>query len=103
MKSLIDDILSLEGQANTVLEDARAKVKDIEKGADAQIASIQEQVRTATDQRIAQYRAEVEKKHQEDLAQARVEQERALKAIEQVPEASVAAQVRRVVARFREI
>lgn len=103
MKSLIDDILSLEGEANSVLERARVQAKDLEKGAEAQMAAIQEEVRAAAEQRIAQYRAEAEKKHQADLAQARSSNERALKSIEQISESAVAGQVRRVVARFREL
>lgn len=103
MNSLIDNILSLEGEANSVLDRARAQAKEIEKDAEVQVAAIQEEVRTAAEQRIAQYRAEAEKKHQADLVQARAGHERALKSIEQISESAVAAQVQRVVARFREL
>jgi len=53
--------------------------------------------------RLAQFRAEAEKKHQEALAQARAEHEQALKKLEQVPASVLDEQVRRVVARFREL
>ncbi|MBP8131881.1 MAG: hypothetical protein KA184_20070 [Candidatus Hydrogenedentes bacterium] len=103
MKSLIDDILTLESEANAALEEARARAKEIEKTADQRIGQAQDEVQAVVERRLAQFRAEAEKKHQEALAQARAEHEQALKKLEQVPASVLDEQVRRVVARFREL
>lgn len=103
MKSLIDDILTLESEANAALEEARARAKDIEKNADARIRQLHEEVHAAVERRLEQFRAESEKKHQQALAQARADHERSLKKLEQVPASVIDEQVRRVVARFREL
>ncbi|HNR32542.1 MAG TPA: hypothetical protein PKI11_16755 [Candidatus Hydrogenedentes bacterium] len=103
MKSLIDDILAVEGKANTALEEARARAKALDLEADAELRRIEEGVATDVTRRIAEFRAEAEKKHADEAARAQSEHQQALRALEQTPEAVIATQARRVVARFREM
>lgn len=103
MKSLIEDILSLESQANQLVEDARAKAKGLDKEADAEIRRIQEQVAASVEQRTAAFRADAERKTQDELARAQAEHAQALAGLDRISDAAVQQHAQRVVARFRGI
>lgn len=102
MKSLIDDILTLEDQANGLLDGARATAKEIEKAAAAKQAAIQQEIMADVERRVGEFRSEAERKHQEDLAQAKAEHQAALAALEQVAATVITEQAEAVVAQFRE-
>ncbi len=102
MKSLIDDILTLENEANGLLEEARAKAKEIEKASTAKQAAIREEIMADVERRVAVFREEAERKHQEDIARAKAEHEAALAALDQIVDGVIADQADALVAQFRE-
>ena len=103
MESLVQNIMSLENQANDLLEKARADAGDREKSAADKIAEIQQEIAAQVESRVAEFRASAEQQHQEDVAQAQVESQRALAAVDQIGQEVIARHVDSVVARYLEL
>jgi len=102
MKSLIDDILTLEDEANQLLESARATAKEIDKASASKQAAIREEIMADVERRVATFREEAERKHQEDIVRAKAEHEAALAALDQIVGGVISEQADAVVAQFRE-
>jgi F0F1-type ATP synthase membrane subunit b/b' len=103
MESLVQNILSLENQANDLLEKARADAREHEKSAADKIAEIQQEISAQVESRVADFRAKAEQQHQEDVAQAQAESQRALAAVDHIGQEVIARHVDSVVARYLEL
>lgn len=103
MDSLIDRLLTVEGEAGAVIETARAEAKELDKQANAAIAAMRQEVSAEVDRKLAAFREELLKRHEVETAKQKAEAERALEEVGRVPEAVVSRQVEKAVARFREI
>lgn len=103
MKSLIDDILTIETQANEILESHRTQAKELEKQAAAKIQAAQQEVAAQVERRVTAFRAQAVQKHAEQLAKAETVFKQALQSIEGVSERVIDEHAKRIVARFREI
>ena len=99
MKTLIDKVLSLENEAERILDDARREAKKIDADADAQIAQLRADGEAVLQRRIQEYRNAAEQKHQDEVAKARAALAQELERVKQVPD-SVVEQAAKIVARF---
>jgi hypothetical protein len=102
MESLIQNILSIENQANEILEKARGESREREKSALDQIAAIQQEIAGQVEARVGVFREAAEKQHKDDVAQAQAESQRALSAIDHIGQDVINRHVDRVVARYLE-
>jgi len=103
MKSLIDNILTLEIQANEILESRRKQAKELDKEAEAKVQADRQAIAAQVEQRVAAFRAQAEQKHKDDLAAAEAAFKQALAKIEGVSAQVIQKHAERIVARFREI
>ncbi len=102
MKTLIDKVLSLENEAERVLDKARQEAKAIDDNADAQIARIQLEDEAALLRRIDEYRNTATQKHQDEAAQARAALVQEIERVKRVPQSLLNEQAAKIVTRFCE-
>lgn len=103
MNSLIDKLVSVESDANALIEQAKNEAKTIEKRVKDDIEAIQRELDAGLEQKIAAFRVEAQKRY-EGEAQLQAEKARQMLAeLDKIPASSVAAQVEKLVTRFREI
>lgn len=69
MASLIENVLSIENQANEIIAKAQAESKNLEKTALAEIERVRQEIDAQTEQRIEAFRADTAKTHEATLAQ----------------------------------
>ncbi len=102
MVSLTDSILSLEAQANALVEEARGEAARISKEADARIeimrAETIERCTNETEQTLAPRRTQLE----QELKLAATQAEKALSALDSLSDGALRQQAQRVVARLSE-
>lgn len=103
MDTLIDTLLSMEGEAGAVIERARAEAANLEKQAEADIAAARKEVLSTADRRIDAFREEVARKYETAAALQKTECVATLKALAEIPGDRISMQVEKIVARFREI
>ncbi len=103
MNALIDTILSVENEANQLLEKARAEAKALEKKAAADIAALQQEMADKVVQKVAAFRETAERRHAEAAANEEQAGKQAVAALDTIPEAAISKQVNMIVARFCEI
>lgn len=102
METLVETILSLEKEADSLLEEARGRAKEIEEAAKADLVSYQQEMAREVEARVAAYRREAEEKNQAALAQVEAELQSSLEALDRLDESAVQRQVERIVARVRQ-
>jgi len=100
MKTLIDKVLSLENEAERILDDARREAKKTDADADAQIAQLRADGEAVLQRRIQEYRNAAEQKHQDEVAKARAALAQELERVKQVPDSVLVEQAAKIVARF---
>lgn len=101
MASLIESIVSLEAQANQVVEQARLEAKRLEAEAEAQIAENRKTVAGAVERRVEECRAQTEARVAEELAAAEREHEAARAKLQSLAADKVKAQVRVILGRLQ--
>jgi vacuolar-type H+-ATPase subunit E/Vma4 len=99
--SLIDQIISLEKNASTIVDDAHAQAKSIARQAETQVETIRAEIDRATEKRVEQYRAEAETKLQDALAGAEAEFNAAHAALGRIDDAVLRTQLEQIVARVK--
>ena len=97
MKTLIDKVLSLENEAERILDDARREAKKIDADADAQIAQLRADGEAVLQRRIQEYRNAAEQKHQDEVAKARAALAQELERVKQVPDSVLVEQAAKAV------
>ena len=103
MKSLVESILSLEEEANGVLESIHAEAEAIEEDTAAKIQAIQDEAAANVAQRVAAFREQATKKHEQDIADAARESQQALHAVAQVSGDLIQTQAQHIVQAFCEL
>ena len=98
--SLIENVLTLEAQANQVVESARAEAKRLEAEAEKRIAEARAEVGAAVDRRVAAFRADAEARVAGELQSADGEFRAAGEKLARIPAEKVGEQVRAVAARL---
>jgi len=103
MNLLIDSILSVENEANALIEQARTEAKALEKRADNEIAALQQEIAAKVEQQVAAFRETAVRRHEEEVAKEGAAARKALETVDRIPADLISRQVDKIVARFREI
>lgn len=101
MASLIESILSLETQANQVVEQARQEAKRLETEAEARIAENRKTVAAAVERRVEEFRAQTAARVAEELAAAERDHESAKAKMQTLPKEKVQEQVGVILGRLQ--
>ncbi|OPY79223.1 MAG: hypothetical protein A4E65_01958 [Syntrophorhabdus sp. PtaU1.Bin153] len=102
MKSLIDNIVALEKEADGMIEEARLEAKKIKLAAEGSLTRFKDESDRDRLDRLASLRAEFDRKYQEALKAEEDKLADGLKAIDDIPETMVRQQIDRILNRFRE-
>jgi hypothetical protein len=100
--ALVETILSLENEADSIVAQARAEAKEIERSADAEVEAYRRQLAGETEQKISAFRKETEEKHHLFIAEARKELDQTLDAMDRIAGAVLREKINRIVGRFSE-
>jgi hypothetical protein len=98
--SLIENVLSLEAQANQVVESAAAEAKRLETAAEEQVAAVRAEAAAAVERRVAEFRTGAEAKVGEELKKADEDYRAAQARLDQIPAEKITEQVKAVAARL---
>jgi hypothetical protein len=103
MAALVEDIVSLEKEADAIVAQARAEAKELEKLAIAEAEAYRRKLAEETDQKIIAFQKDMEEKHKRFLVEVEKNLTQALNAIDQIPESALKEQVGKIVAKFGEL
>lgn len=102
MASLIEDVLSIENQANEIVAKAHAESKNLEKTALTEIERVRQEIDAQTAQRVEAFRADALKRNQEALAAEKQEAARHIASLDRLDAGLVQKLSGMVVTKFRE-
>lgn len=103
MATLIEEIVSLEKEADTIVANARAEAKEIEKSAIAEAERYRRRLAEETKLKISVFQRETEEKHELSIAEAQRELAQSLDATDQIAGDVTREQIDRIVTRFSEL
>lgn len=98
--SLVENILSLEKEADRIIDDAHTRAKDILKSADTEFSVYRDEETKKLEERIAQLRDKHEKEYNEYVSQASQVHSEKLKVMQQLSEKFINQQVSKIIDRF---
>jgi vacuolar-type H+-ATPase subunit H len=100
--ALVENILSLENEADSIVAQARAAAKEIERSADAEVEAYRRQLAEETEQKSSAFRKETEGKHHLFIAEARKELDQTLDAMDEIADGVLREKINQIVTRFSE-
>lgn len=100
MASLIDNIISLEKEADLILERAQASSKNIHKATEDEIARYRNELAGELETRLKQFKAEVEKRYQDSLAEVNRKRSEKLDSLTRLPDDYIVLQAKKIIDRF---
>jgi vacuolar-type H+-ATPase subunit H len=103
MAALVEEVLSLEKEADEILTRARAEAKELEKLGLGEAEAYRRKLAEETDQKILSFRKETEEKYQGLIAEAEKNLSRALSAIDQIGSGTIKEQIDKIVIQFSEL
>jgi len=103
MNSLIDNVLSLENDASTIIEKARVEAKELEKRVSNDITKIQQESQAMLEKKLVSFREEAGRRHEQEVAQQAIKAQQMLEKVDSIPAALIEKQIEKIVNRFREI
>ena len=103
MANLVEDVVSLEKEADLIVAQARAEAKDLEKLAIAEAEAYRRKLTEETDQKVVAFQKEMEQKHKRAVAETEEDLARALKVIDQFAGNALKEQINKIVAKFGEL
>lgn len=98
--SLIENILSLEKEADLLIEQAQIDSKEIHKASEHEIARYRDEQAAQLEARVARFRTEAEKLYQGALADIDRKRSEKLDALTRLPDDYVILQARKIIDRF---
>ena len=102
MAPLVEDVVSLEKEADAIVAQARAEAKELEKLAIAEAEAYRRKRTEETDQKVLTFQKEMEEKHQSSVAETEKDLARDLSAIDEIPGHTLKEQINKIVAKFGE-
>ena len=102
MAPLVEDVVSLEKEADAIVAQARAEAKELEKLAVAEAEAYRQKRAEETDRKISAFQKEAEEKHQRSVAETEKDLARDLNAIDEIPGHSLKEQIHKIVSKFGE-
>ncbi len=103
MVTLVEKIVSLENEADSIVAAAHDKARELEKSATADVEAYRRKLSEDMEAKISSFQIEMEAKHKASAAEAEEELARALGAVDQVAGSLVREQIDRIVNRFSEL
>ncbi len=103
MAALVEDVVSLEKEADAIVVQAHAEAKELEKLTVADAEAYRRKLAEETDQKISAFRKEIEEKHQDAVAETEKELTRTLNAIDQIDSEVLEEQIGKIVTKFSEL
>jgi len=100
MASLIDNVISLEEEADGIIEAAQTRSKSILSSVDDELKRYREELTAQLEARLAEFRAETEKRFEDALARISMQHSEKLRAVKELPEEFSRLQVDRILDRF---
>ncbi len=100
MAPLVEDVVSLEKEADLIVAQARAEAKESEKLAFAEAEAYRRKRAEEMGQRISAFQKEAEEKHRRSVAETEKDLTRALSTIDEVPDVRLKEQIDKIVARL---
>ena len=103
MAALVEDVVSLEKEADAIVAQTRAEAKELEKLTIAEAEAYRRRLAEETDQKVLAFQKEMEEKHKGSVAETERDLGRALNAIDQIAGDVLKEQIYRIVAKFGEL
>lgn len=103
MSSLIENVLTLEREANDLVAVAQRQAQQFDKDTASQMEGVRNELAAATDQRVEAFRHEAETRHERGLEQAEREHQEAAAALDAIGAPQVQRCAEQVVAKFHEV
>jgi hypothetical protein len=103
MVTLVEKIVSLENEADSIVAAAHDKARELEKSAIADVEAYRRKLSEDMEAKISSFQIEMEAKHKASAAEAEEELVRALGAIDQIADDVLGKQIARIVNKFSEI
>ncbi len=100
MASLIDNVISLEKEADLIVEQAQINSKNIHKASENEIARYRDELAAQLEVRLAQFRTEVEKRYEDSLAGINRKKSEKLDALTRLPDDYIVLQANKIIDRF---
>ena len=102
MAALVENIVSLEKEADMIVAQASAEAKEMEKSAIAEAEAYRQRLAEETDKKVIAFQKEMEEKHQRSVAENEKDLVQALKAIDQIAGGALKQQIAKIVTKFGE-
>jgi hypothetical protein len=103
MTSLVEEIASLENEADSIVARARTEAEEMEKSAVAEVEAYRRKLAGDMEVKISAFQREMEEKHKVSVDEAERELRQALGTIDQIPDSVIKAQIDRIINRFSEL
>ena len=102
MITLVEKIVSLENEADSVVAEAHTEAHELEKSAAADIEAYRRKLSKDTEEKVSLFQKQMEEKHKASVVEAEQELVRALGAVDQVADDVLREQIDRIVNKFSE-
>ena len=103
MATLVENIVSLEKEADAIVAKARVEARELEKSTLAEAEAYRWKLTNDSGQKVSAFQKEMDEKCQLSIGEAQKELARALDAIDQIADVKVKEQIDRIVTRFSEL
>jgi hypothetical protein len=103
MANLVEDVVSLEKEADAIVALARAEAKELEQLAIAEAEAYRRKLAEETDQKVLAFQKEMEEKHKGSVAETEKDLVGALNAIDQIADGRLKEEIEKIVTKFREL
>ena len=103
MANLVEDVVSLEKEADVIVAQAYAEARELEQLAIVEAEAYRRKLAEETDQKVLAFQKEVEEKHKGSVAETEKDLVRALNAIEQIADGRLKEEIEKIVTKFREL
>jgi hypothetical protein len=103
MANLIEDIVSLEDEADSIVAQAHAEAKELEKSAILEIEAYRQKLAEETDRKVAAFSKEMEEKQMRSAGEMEKDLRRALDAVDQIAGGALNRQIEKIVTKLSEL
>jgi glutamyl-tRNA reductase len=103
MVTLVKDVVGLESEAESIVQQAHTEAKQLEKSVEEEVASYRRKLTDETHQRIAEFQKDTEETYRIALTDAEEELKAVLGALDRIPHDNLKKQVGLIVSRCRNL
>jgi len=103
MAALVEDVVSLEKEADVIVAQAYSEAKELEQLAIAEAEAYRRKLAEETDQKVLAFQKEMEEKHKRSVSEMEKELVQTLSSMDQLPDGRLREQVEKIVTKFREL